>query len=139
MTIIKIRTGDTSHDGHGLFRLTLYDISCSRSELHQFYKKGCEIVGFDLYRDVASDYEDSHIEGANLQSLIRAGYPVDELEDYDEEEDEEEQTAWLNHDAFVRIYLFIAKLGAGDHIFSCQKILQEAEHHDIGGYGLYST
>lgn len=138
MAIIKMFTGDASHDGHGLHRSTLHNVSCSYAELKEFYIKGTEIIGFDLTRDVSTDFEDSHIQGKSLQLLIKAGYPVDELEDYYEGDDEEEQSAYLNHDSFVHIYFFIVELGAGDHIFSQEVILHDTAKHDIGGYGLYS-
>jgi hypothetical protein len=156
--IIELVVGDWSRDGHNQSESFTFNTNMPASEVAKAYKKGCEIVGFDLSKDIASDYEENRIGWDNLQTLRSFGLPEGSLDDETTPEQSKKQNemwqntsylknspnatrdwsgACLSPETFCNIYLFIAKLGNPE--LEYKPALTYSDKLTIGGYGLFGN
>lgn len=129
--IINLVVGDWSGDGHE--KREIFTIRCNidSKSLKEAYFLGTQIIGFDLSKEVAWDYQDSIISKKHLEILQRHGqnWDWDSLKDPDDDEIE------IVCDDYVDIWMFIASLG-NPHI--CYEVVPSTENSIyIGGYGLF--
>jgi len=126
MHIISLEVGDGSGDGHSMTQVVVIESNLSHKNLQEAYEKGSKIIGFDLKKKVACEYEDRVISEEYLEILASHNIQVKWQDEYDEKERE----LWSN--TWVYLWLDIAKLG--------NPSLEYKEMTDtltVGGYGLF--
>ena len=137
--IISLVMGDWSHDGHS--KSDTYNVSSNldKRAMKIAYKKASKKLGFDLTEDVAQDYEDHYLVKNKLDILVKHGLETKKLNlDYDlkRKNFEEDDPISLYHDDFLKIYLFIVRLGDPEFRYELLDDDVSPTIH-IGGYGLY--
>lgn len=115
--------GDSSNDGHGRTKSIMIDSNISANELYKSYNLGCNILGFDLIKEVAANYNDHSISKEYFEEMIRLGY-----------NDSFCDPEYLDDESFVDLFLFIVKLGNSNFTYT---IIYNIPYIDIGGYGLF--
>lgn len=128
--VVNLILGDSGGDGHEKKSMTSIKSNCSKQEIKLAYQEGTKLVGFDLTKQVCSEYADNKISPEFYNKLVELGLP-DECENEPECETEP-VSLWLS--SFTEIYLFIVKLGNPDFDY---EFLQNSDI-DIGGYGFFS-
>ena len=129
--LIPIVFGDWSNDGHGeSIREYVWSNKGIRAWRDAFVK-GCEAVGVDLAEDVASDYECSRIEGADLAKLRASGF-ARELGN----EPEVDGSTEIDPDEFREMFFHLVT--KGDPEITCVILGHSPHHMEVhpGGYGL---
>lgn len=129
-TMIQIMVGDMSGDGHNITETTSIKSNKSYDDVREAYKKGCEIVGFDLTETVCKEYEDSHLDEDKAIALQNAGFDLTDLQDFD---DDLEDINLIAED-FLTLYLNICQIGDPSFQYEYASMRQLK----IGGYGLFN-
>lgn len=121
---IALVVGDTTRKYHGINHTFYYNSNLNDADLIEAYKKGSEIIGFDLIQDFNKD-QYFHRELAD--KLLEMGV---ELGDFDGDSDYYFEDDWTYLDAFIAI----ARLGNPD-----LEMKEEVEPAtiSIGGASLY--
>lgn len=131
--LITLVVGDWSGDGHSQTDKTVIESNLNSQEIGLAYNKAAKLIGFDFIEQVASDYQDNRllkIDAEKIQKYIK----LDNLETpYDEDEDEDDGTYYIDQDTYISIYLNYVKLGNPDFEFKIINI----DEIEIGGYGLF--
>ena len=129
---ITLIVGDKSHDGHGMTESIDVESNLSRAELLEAYSLGCEIVGFDLKKEVAREHQDCSLPEHMALRLREKGYTWEGDDDLDglKLSDISLYPEW-----FVDIWMFIASLGNSKLSWSMSTANPII---GIGGYGLFS-
>ena len=132
---VEIVVGDWSGDGHGKTDTTMIKSSLSGTGIWKAYKKGIEIVGFDL-TEFGSDYEDGYLPTEHYEKLLELGCTI-EVDDYDPKDADEDkpEKVPLYSESYVDLFLFI--VGLGDPEFRYKEADTSDSIH-IGGYGLFN-
>jgi hypothetical protein len=149
----KVVLGDWSHDGHGITDLFVIDLPTvtGSDELDSFYAIGTEIVGFNLTKEVCSNYEDNVVDIDKYTKLVELGYlPYsfkkteskwgDELPEYSEYDGR--CGYWICKEVFLDLYMFIVSLGykhviGSSESFTYYVVSDTMPNVNIGGYGLF--
>lgn len=137
--IIELVVGDFSGDGHDRKRKQLYRSNLTCTEVERAYKKGCEIVGFEL--DKESEYRGSEsckLEQEPIQALIANGVDMSaflRIQGFDPNTYKLEHDVYhhLTIEGYLFLWLSIAKIG------NTTLAWQEFEPNciDVGGYNLF--
>ena len=119
MSLINLTVGDWSGDGHEKTETALFDVSCTREEFLSAYKKGTEVLGFDI-ASFCQDYEDCSVP-TYLSAKLQQHFP----NEWDDAVDDEDDEAFfdIGVDEFMSAYILTVRLGNPDI--------------NIGGYGLF--
>lgn len=137
---ITLVLGDWSHDGHNMTSNFIIDSNLTSKEVESAYKRGASKCGLDLRANVCSDYEDSSISAEDFKKLADAGYDRGDFGKVDPDDDDPPGDPlkvgidYVDHDEFLRMWLFIVKLG--EPSFECKEIRSYDVTVNIGGYGL---
>lgn len=123
---IALIVGDYSFDGHCRRDTVVVSSSLPKDQLLAAYKRGCEVVGFDLTKDVCSEYDDSTIPKYALQKLAKVGYSVEFAG--------EDGADYVSSQTFADVWLFIATKGDPSLVTT----IIDPPSLNIGGYGLFS-
>ena len=126
---IELIAGDPSGDGHKMTDNLIISSNLTRDQIRHAYKVGTALVGFDLTKEVAADYEDSTISYERLMQLKNAGV---DLSDWNLPEDEDEPVEFCCTE-FFDLYLAIVKLGSSE--FEYTEMDSQSESIYVGGYG----
>lgn len=130
--VTNLTMGDWSYDGHNQTSVKTIVSNLSTKQIEEAYKAGTKIVGFDLTKDVARDYEDTELPSEFADMLRKHGFDVDsEIEKHVDEENG--FILWI--DTFPKIFFFIVKLGNPDFRYA---EAEQKQNINIGGYGLFS-
>ena len=153
--IIKLVLGDCSGDGYEKTEAIIIKSSHAEDDLNKFYKRGVKKIGFDLAKDVCTEYEDNSISAKHIAMLKAAGYKT-EIEtnnnsddpDWDcevcecnpcecvgEEKLENNNSGSLYSQDYFDVYLFFLEVGSGG-TFKYEEVPDNTSRIDIGGYGL---
>lgn len=143
---INLVLGDWSADGHSLTETVTIACNLDGDQLWQAYEQGVAKLGLNVSEDVAAEYEDSTITSVAWAKLAAAGMTLEGLyadNEYDlkaardqlADDPTEEFRMSIGPDDFVRIWLFVAKLGDPTFEF----VIEEDNKNsvNIGGYGLF--
>ncbi len=126
MNTIIFVTGDPSGDGHGRTSNLSIKTNLSKKEIELAYKKGVELIGFNLIDECCNDYEDNVIYEEELVKLKAAGFEIDDTE-----------MDWrIYHQEYEDIYLFFILKGNPEFKY---EIVSSNNTIDMGGYGLFRT
>lgn len=135
---ITFQCGDSSGDGYDKTRDLTIISNLSVDAVKKAYKKGCGIVGFDLSRDVATEYENRTIKPEiiakmwNFESL-RDYLDPDSIGSLREVVDLFQVTNYdFDADTFILLWLAIAEIGNNEFEFD----IPDLEYIDVGGYGM---
>lgn len=126
--IIRIVVGDWLNGGHGQTETFIIESNLNHHQIIEAYRKGSNVVGFNLVNDIATKHNDCRFEVELIEKLknnniyIDFEYPVT----YG-------HVVYLSSYEFIEIYLAIVKLGNNDFTY---KII-EVPNINIGGYGLF--
>jgi len=151
--LIKLITGSTA--GHGKTEDYYYDVNVEHSkELWDAYKRGVEICGVDLTKDLCTEYEDNGITIGDLRKLFKHDVIVedDDIKAYvlgtindgvaekaacfdDLDDNDKEFYFFGNGEEFHDVWLEIAKLGNPD--LKYRSASRQVVEFNIGGYGLF--
>ncbi len=123
---INIMTGDWSDDGHGQTDTTIIKTNFEKDQIDEAYKQGVLIVGVDLKRNIACEYEDDLINKEDIAKLKLHGIEID-FEAYDD------VGMRMDTDDFTEIFLKVCQLGNPQ--FRYEIVFVPQVH--IGGYGLF--
>ncbi len=133
--MINLVVGDWSHDGHSMTEQATIKCNLEKKDLEKAYEKGSKKVGFDLTEEVCADYEDMSMPAEIVEKLKAAG--IDALEYAEKDEDEEDLSFAYNWEAFVELWLRIARLGNPELKYEMSS--SESPNINIGGYGLLGS
>ncbi len=120
---LNLVIGDWSDDGHGKTATVTIDSNMMSREVWDAYRAGARLIGVDLCKDVASDYQESQLGSGVASKFVAAGFADYELDSED----------YMGSDQFADMFLFTVKKGNPD--FSYTRCENEDLH--IGGYGLF--
>lgn len=150
MQKICLILGDASGDGHEIKSHHYVTTNVNVHDFLEAYKKGAEVISFDLVAKVASDYGVTSMDEEEILLLKKHGYPVQQLENWEPyslceaetEGDEEEYLSdlHLQSEEFLDIYRFFVQTGY--QIKHREPLVFEWSNSDvpiieIGGYGFY--
>lgn len=125
---ICLEVGDRYDDGHGKWDQFRFESNFDSTQIATAYRKGCEILGFDLINDYCQDYEDNLIPATEHQKLIKNG--IDFFDRHSADGD-----GLAGPKAWANTYMAIAKLG--DRNLEYISLNKSDFVIDIEGYGLY--
>jgi hypothetical protein len=131
--MIRLTVGDWSKDGHGMTSSFNVDTDMTTAEFLECYKRGVELVGFDL-TEFCDEYEDCTLSVRHIKTLEGFGCKV-AVDDYDPEEKDIDldDDVSLCDESYAELYVFIANLGSPLPL----TIVTDDNEVSIGGYGLY--
>lgn len=127
--------GDWSHDGHSQTEVVTIKSTLTVYELKDAYKKGASIVGVDLQKDVARNFEDSHLEKSYYEKFKEAGlltWKTDTDLSWLDDGDDEVDVDYLEYNSYLHLYLFTVFVGNNKFDYDVIRNIV-----DIGGYGLF--
>lgn len=129
--LLKIVVGDWSHDGHGRTESILIKSNRSYAQLDAAYLKGSSIVGFNIVKFVGSEWDSCCISKEEFLKLRELGLPKSclEVEPYLDHDYKEVRVCT---DDYMRLYLFIVKLGDPEFRYKIVKVVDV----NINGYCL---
>jgi hypothetical protein len=130
MSKIELIMGDWSDDGHGKSDRKIIESSISKAALLKAYKKGVELIGFDI-GSMCADYEDSSIPlpcAVKFQELgVKFDQPLNE---------EEDECHCIYQTEFFACWMKTCEVGNPDLKWT---ELSTKDFIDIGGYGLFGS
>ncbi len=128
-TLIRLKYGDCSGDGHKITDTTLIRSNKTTTDLSKAYRKGSEIVGFDFKETVAKEYEENDLPEDKANILQNYGIDLSGFDSYTEDLDD----LTLMPEEYVELYLKICQLGDPDFLYEYTRM----NEINIGGYGLF--
>lgn len=134
MYTVHLLLGDLWNDGHGKSHSIVIETNLTTDQILESYKKGCEVLGFDVQKEIAAEYGDNKLREKYSQRFEELG-----LAWVWHVEGDEDGPIDLDCDAYAELWLFAARLGAPKAIgcaFVYNVITPDAVH--IGGYGLFT-
>lgn len=132
---INLVLGDPSDDGHGHTETFVISTGFTPEGIKEAYQQGVLICGVDLVEDVCCDYQDSRIWCEDLKKLMQHQW-CPKIKSFEEDGDDESYYD-LTREEFMRLYLFIVKLGAPEFVWT-EVPAEQLSSIEIGGYGLWS-
>jgi hypothetical protein len=130
---VNLVVGDWSDDGHGKTETVMIMSNFDQKQIRAAYKKGVKTLGLDVAEHVCEDYEDSILSLKDYKTLSDKGFIFSkEIKKIVEKKNDE---IYVDTDLFVKMYLFVVKLGEPTFEYEIPKPLQCVE---IGGYGLFT-
>ena len=133
--LIRLVVGDWSGDGHNITDTSFMKSNLTYIEISSAYRKGSEILGFNLKEDCCHEYEDSLLLGEHIFALRANGIDIKFDGRHEDPMEDEEEGVRLMSEEFVEIYLEICKLGNPDFKYEIFRI----NDVNVGGYGLMWT
>lgn len=130
--VINLVLGDWSNDGHGRTKTYTIDSNLSIDAINSAYKLGFSLIGHDIVKTVADEYQSTSLCDFIVEALYNNGFAFEDIEVYDKLNNEFIDIE-LDTDLYLKIYLFVVYLGNPE--FSPQII--EQNKINIGGYGLF--
>ena len=127
--IISLVVGDWSNDGHGRNESQVITSNLTGEEMEKACNLGQKMVGID-FDNLCSDYQDPYLSKGDYTKLMLAGFN----NSWNKDEDED---VYLDVDKFVKIYLFLVKVG--NDKFEYEFKPADYDETRIGGYGLFSN
>ena len=127
--LVTLTVGDWSNDGHGMTDVVAVESNKNIESILAAYKKGTEIVGFELHEQCRA-YEDNSFPMKHYEKLM--DLEVD-LELEEEAEPDSSSIGLISGDDFAAIYIAICKLGDPE----IQMDVVQLRNINIGGYGLF--
>lgn len=127
--IISLIVGDWSTDGHGRTGTVVITTNFTAEEMEKALNVGQDVVGID-FNNLCSEYQDAYLSEGDYTKLMLAGFN----HSWDKNED---GCVYLDVDNFVKIYLFLVKIG--DNKFEYTSAGANYDEILIGGYGLFSN
>lgn len=135
---ISLVVGDHSCNGHE--KQESYELvsNLSKQEIEAAYKKGVKVVGFDLTKEVAVEYEKDKLSKKQLEMLLKAECPFQEISfDYEywlkNPKVGEGFSTRIHAETFCALYLWFVE--KGNSSFKYQ--FANSEKINIGGYGCF--
>jgi hypothetical protein len=122
--VLIIRLGDWSGDCGGVTDTVVAKSSLSTEDVQRAYVAGVEAIGVDITYQLATSWNDCLIPKHLLVKLNELGFFEEPIKDTDSVE--------LDKDEFIRLYLFMVKLGNKKFRY---KVLKQPALN-IGGYGV---
>ena len=136
---VTLTLGDPGGDGHCQTEVVHFSTSASDEELKKAYSDSESLFGFSV-RQVAEDYEVSHIEPARLSKFKFLGF-TEPLE-FESEVDDAEDNVVISTDDFVALFTFFVNKSLPE----AKKLTRKDDHHTeltnlVGfhGYGLFGS
>lgn len=139
--------GDWSSDGHGRTETIRIDHNLtSNSALQKAYKAGAAILGHDIEKVVAEDYQDGSCPEEVMDALIQHGImEKDPAEDYwgikggqapivADDAYSYGDRIHFNSELYAAVWMEVAKLGEPTLVYTTPKRSYE-DRINIGGYG----
>ena len=130
---ISIVVGDSSGDGHDKTETTIIECVLDIDELKDAFKKGTELIGFDL-ENCCTDYEDNDITEyiAEIKSLFnQSEKPMDY---YGIEKSYKDSSKFIIYSGgFIEVWLRIVRLAIPEFTWE----VVSPKQIEIGGYGLF--
>ena len=125
MPVVRLIVGDYDGEGHERTTGRTYEVNCTVKQLERAYKKGAKLINYDFELKVANEAGKEKLPKKVLTTLVEHGWmPSADLA----------KTRELDVDAYVDIWLFLAKLGNPKLEIKDSSVPAELP---IGGYGLY--
>ena len=118
MPLIKFIIGDYFWDGHCRTETFCFYSNFYSTDIWKAYKKGCEIIGFNLIKEVG--VEDEKISERFKELLYTSGYIFGDNEVY--------------QDTFLEMFIHFCKIGDPSLVFENKE--RDLEEVPIGGYGI---
>ena len=127
---ISLTLGDWSDDGHGKTEVFVIKSNLTSTEIDDAYERGTKILGFDLSKDAAAEYEDSTISDTNVQILAANGFDITLMLKTTE------GNYYLDYETFLDVWLHAVYLGNKDFLWEVMD-RKQMQNLNIGGYGLF--
>ena len=133
MQIVNLVLGDWSNDGHGKTEVRSFYCSHSAAEIKAAY--AIAITNNRALKDIADDYEDAVLTDEHIDALTAISFPVDTMEWFGEDNQTDDESAYITKDEFVDLFWHLVKIGNSEitHTHVGDNITV-----NIGGYGFFS-
>lgn len=128
--IVQIEVGDSGGDGHGKHETFTYSCTHDSFEVKQAFKKGTDILGFDITK-YCDDYEDNSIPQDVYEKLVELNAIPEWLISY---VDEFEEEPYVDAETYANIYMLTAQKGLPELRYT----MRRNPAIKAGGYGLFT-